>query len=388
MVKRKFYWSKMAALASLLLVFASATALADTTATDGDTVAGGNNVSATCEAKTVTSQTVISFQGSQHFAPNQDLNVSVTPDSPITVSSVPATVHIDAWAAGSTKSLQFDTTVPADTPSGTYKVNVAVGGAKAGGGTHTPTDFFNVNVTCSPAPANTVPSISAASFSPSSVDCRSGTTLSVTFADPDNGPWTASIDWNYDGTTFDVDETKNVAAAGTFTGPHTYASPGTYTAGVKVADSFSPPGVSAVATAIVTVNQEYSVTFLQPFDPSNPDAAIINKAKAGRVVPVKVTIYDVCAQAAYEDPSAAPSVSVTKSANPAGTTGDPIETYADAGASNGNDQYFRWSTDGFWIYNLDTKALQLVTGNSYRVDAYVGSVKATDDEWGLLQTVK
>src|SRR5918996_1254904 len=155
MNKRKFYWSKMAALASLLLVFASATALADTTATDGDTVAGGNNVSATCEAKTVTSQTVISFQGSQHFAPNQDLNVSVTPDSPITVSSVPATVHIDAWAAGSTKSLQFDTTVPADTPSGTYKVNVAVGGAKAGGGTHTPTDFFNVNVTCSPAPANT-----------------------------------------------------------------------------------------------------------------------------------------------------------------------------------------------------------------------------------------
>jgi hypothetical protein len=383
----KFYLAKTTAIASLLLVFASATAFADDTATDGDTVEGGNNVSATCAAKTVTSQTVISFQGSQHFAPNQALNVSVTPDSPITVSNVPS-VSLGAWAAGSTKSFLFDTTVPADTPSGTYKVNVAVSGAKVGSGTHNASDFFNVNVTCSPAPANTAPSISAASFSPNPVDCRSGTTLSVTFADPDNGPWTASIDWNYDGTTFDVDETKNVAAASTFTVPHTYESPGTYTAGVNLADSFSPPGVSAVATATVTVTQEYSVTFLQPFDPSNPNAAIINKAKAGRVVPVKVRIYDVCAEAAYEDPSAAPSASVTKSANPAGSTGDPIETYADAGASNGNDQYFRWSTDGFWIYNLDTKALQLVTGNSYRVDAFVGSVKATDDEWGLLQTVK
>ena len=115
MTKRKFYLTKMTALASFLLVFASATAFADTTATDGDTVAGGNNVSATCAAKTVTSETVISFQGSQHFASNQDLSVSVTPDSPITVSNVPATVSIAAWAAGSTKSFQFDTTVPADT---------------------------------------------------------------------------------------------------------------------------------------------------------------------------------------------------------------------------------------------------------------------------------
>jgi plastocyanin len=347
MSKRKFYLTKMAALASLLLVFASATALADTTATDGDTVAGGNNLSATCAAKTVTSETVISFQGSQHFAPNQNLSVSVTPDSPITVSNVPATVSIAAWAAGSTKSFQFDTTVPADTPSGTYKVNVTVNGARAGSGTHTAGDFFNVNVTCSPAPANTVPSISSASFNPDPVDCRSGTTLSVTFVDPDNGPWTASIDWNYDGTTFDVNETKNVAAAGNFTVPHTYVSPGTYTAGVKVADSFSPPGISAVATATVTVDQEYSVTFLQPFYPSNPNAAIINKAKAGRVVPVKVQIYDVCAQESYTDTTAPPSAAVSKSTSANGATTDGLESYADAGASNGNDQYFRWSTDGF-----------------------------------------
>ncbi len=43
---------------------------------------------------------------------------------------------------------------------------------------------------------------------------------------------------------------------------------------------------------------------------------------------------------------------------------------------------------GFWIYNLDSKALGLIVGNLYRVDVYVGSVKATRDTWAILQPVK
>ncbi len=43
---------------------------------------------------------------------------------------------------------------------------------------------------------------------------------------------------------------------------------------------------------------------------------------------------------------------------------------------------------GFWIYNLDSKALGLVVNNLYRVDVYVGLVKATVANWAVLQPVK
>jgi hypothetical protein len=50
-------------------------------------------------------------------------------------------------------------------------------------------------------------------------------------------------------------------------------------------------------------------------------------------------------------------------------TGDPVEEYADAGQSSAGTNLFRWATDstvpggGFWIYNLDSKALGLVVGD-------------------------
>jgi hypothetical protein len=71
-----------------------------------------------------------------------------------------------------------------------------------------------------------------------------------------------------------------------------------------------------------------------------------------------------------------------------------VETYADAGASSANTSAFRWTSDatapggGFWIYNLDSKALALIVNNFYRVDAYVGSNLATGTTWGILQPVK
>jgi len=43
---------------------------------------------------------------------------------------------------------------------------------------------------------------------------------------------------------------------------------------------------------------------------------------------------------------------------------------------------------GFWIYNLDSKALGLVVGTRYRVDIYVGPNQATRDTWAVLQPVK
>ena len=214
-------------------------------------------------------------------------------------------------------------------------------------------------------------------------------TLTVNFTDADSTSWSALIDWDYDGSTFDNDQTvASIVSGDQFT--HTYNTPGTYTAAVKVTDNQG--ATSLIATAQITIEQAYTVTFLSPFDGSTPALPLINRAKAGRVVPVKVTIYDDCALAAYEYPAAAPSIRVNTATDATGATTDALEAYADAGNANSNGSNFRWSPDGFWIYNLDTRTIlggsPLLTGSSYRIDAWVGSVKATDDEWGLLQTVK
>ena len=38
----------------------------------------------------------------------------------------------------------------------------------------------------------------------------------------------------------------------------------------------------------------------------------------------------------------------------------------------------RWSgADGFWIYNLDSKALKLITGSTYRLQVIVDGIAAT-----------
>jgi hypothetical protein len=136
------------------------------------------------------------------------------------------------------------------------------------------------------------------------------------------------------------------------------------------------------------VNQTYSVTFLKPFDTSTPGNYVINKAKAGRTVPVKVNVYDDCALRQLNEADAAPNIKVSKATVPNGAETDGIEVYSDAGSSNSGTDLFRWSADGFWIYNLDTKALNFFVGQSYRVDVKVGTTLATDDEWGLLATVK
>ena len=146
-------WSGVAALTGIFLLVGAVGAFADIIGTDGDTLAGGNNVAATCVAKTVTSQSVVTYNGSAHFASDSSPTITVTPDSPISVASVPASVSIGAWDTnGQTVSFNFSTTVPANSATGTYKVNVSVTGPKAGGGTLTVSDFFNVNVTCSSTP--------------------------------------------------------------------------------------------------------------------------------------------------------------------------------------------------------------------------------------------
>ena len=103
--------------------------------------------------------------------------------------------------------------------------------------------------------------------------------------------------------------------------------------------------------------------------------------KNGRVVPVKATVYDDCALSFVTDPDADVTIWTSKTSGTG--AGDPVEEYADAGESSGGTDAFRWSDDGFWIYNLDSKALGLVVNNLYRVDIYVGGIQATVSNWAV-----
>ena len=227
---------------------------------------------------------------------------------------------------------------------------------------------------------NVAPTV-VAGFTAASVDCQTTATLTI---DPNDvgvndNPWKVDIDWG-DGTTEAEISRTNLAS---FTVTHVYASPATYNATVTVTDKDGAGGSDLVN--VLTINQTYTARFAPPFDNSTPSALVANKMKSGRVVPVKVTLYDDCAGAFLTDPNATVTIAVSKTSG--GGTGDPIEEYADAGQSSAGTNQFRWTTD-FWIHNLDSKALGLVVGNNYRVDVYVGAVKATVSTWAVLQPVK
>jgi len=174
---------------------------------------------------------------------------------------------------------------------------------------------------------------------------------------------------------------------------HTYALPGTYTVTTSVTDKDTGKGMDSDS---VTVNQTYNVKFLAPFDASTPTTLIANTMKAGRTVPVKVTIFDNCRNVYVTGATTSNvTIGVSKSTAPNGTTTDAVETYSDAGNANGNTNLFRWTTDstgGFWIYNLDsTNAYNngpMTVGDTFRVNVFVGTVKATVNQWALLKPTK
>jgi hypothetical protein len=239
--------------------------------------------------------------------------------------------------------------------------------------------------------SNVNPVVAAPSFSVTSIDCRTSVNLSgINFSDAgvNDANWSVDINWG-DGT---ADTSYSTATQGSQSNQsHTYNAPGTYTATVSVTDKDTGQGSNTSSNSI-EVRQVYAVDFLPPFDDSSPSGLIVNKMKNGRVVPVKATIYDVCAQAYVTDPSNV-TIKISKTSG-TNSTSDPVEEYADAGQSSSSTNAFRWTTDatapagGFWIYNLDSKALGLVVNNFYRVDVYVGAAKATVATWGVLQPVK
>jgi PKD repeat protein len=211
--------------------------------------------------------------------------------------------------------------------------------------------------------------------------------MDFSYAGVNDANWTVVIAWG-DGNSTTI---SNVTTQAIANQSHTYNTPGTYTPTVTVTDKDGGEGSAAAGSLVVS--QEYTATFLQPFDATTASNFVINQAKAGRTVPVKVQIYDVCAQRYLTGSDALPFIGVSTATTVNGSDTDAIEVYADAGAANDNGKYFRWSTDGFWIYNLDTRTAlnggPLVTGSTYRINVFDGAgLKVTDDEWALLKQVR
>lgn len=235
---------------------------------------------------------------------------------------------------------------------------------------------------------NVAPGVDVPDFTADTVDCRSEATLTgISFADPgvEDNPWTVSIDWG-DGSADTEFDTATQGAQADQT--HTYNTPGTYVATVTVTDKDGESGSATIADGDgITVNQAYTIDFLPPFDDSSPATGlIVNSMKSGRVVPVKVRIYDVCTQAFVTDPTKVVTITSTKTTS-TGTV-DGVESYADAGSSSSNTDRFRFTSDGFWIYNLDSKALGMLVNTNYRIDVFVDGDKATTASWAVLRPVK
>jgi hypothetical protein len=230
---------------------------------------------------------------------------------------------------------------------------------------------------------NNVPPTVVAGFTAASVNCQTTATLTIDPNDAgvNDSPWKVNVDWGDGSTEPEISRTN----LNSFTVTHVYALPGNYNATVSVTDKDGDTGSDGVNG--IAIAQTYTVDFLPPFDDSNPSGLIVNKMKNGRVVPVKATIHDDCVKAFVTDPAANVTIKVSTTSG-GGGSGDPVEEYADAGQSSAGTSLFRWSTDGFWIYNLDSKALGLTVNTAYRVDIYVGLVKATGSNWAVLQPVK
>lgn len=238
---------------------------------------------------------------------------------------------------------------------------------------------------------NVAPTVSASISA--SIACQTNATLVLGFTDPgvNDDPWTVDVDWGDGPPVYSY----QMSAQGSQPNlSHLYTTPGTYTASVTVTDEDGGVGSNSSA---VEVRQTYSAAFLQPFDGSSPSHLIVNKMKAGRVVPVKARVTDTCTGSSVTGTSGdVVSIRVTDvTSGIENTLADTIESYADAGFSNGNTLLFRWTDDasnppGFWIYNLDSKNVNgtaLAIGRTYKVQVKVDGIVAAPTH-SLLQPIK
>lgn len=95
-----------------------------------------------------------------------------------------------------------------------------------------------------PSTTNTAPTVSITSVGPTSLKVGGTLQLQASFADPDQGPWTYTIDWG-DGST---SSTGSVSSSGSFSGLHAYLTASAkrgYTIRVTVRDAAGATGTAS-----------------------------------------------------------------------------------------------------------------------------------------------
>ena len=169
-----------------------------------------------------------------------------------------------------------------------------------------------------------------------------------------------------------------------------FTSSGSYTIHARATD---------VATNQTDVSNTFSINrytlqYLSPLDQSNGATVVINTGKNGRAIPVKVIVYrDGVAQTTSQITEGNLTIAVNVASCANGAITDTIEIYEDTGASSGNTNQFRW-TGGDWHYNLDTKALGMVTNQCYRLDVYLKNpvtgnpVRISTQQYAIFKPVK
>src|SRR5207248_5046059 len=76
-------------------------------------------------------------------------------------------------------------------------------------------------------------------------------TVKASFTDPDNGPWTYSINWDDAGA---LSTGSATPAPSTFQATHSYTAPGVYTINVCVKDALAASGCSTVWIVVYDPN--------------------------------------------------------------------------------------------------------------------------------------
>jgi PKD domain/Bacterial Ig-like domain len=151
----------------------------------------------------------------------------------------------------------YEVKVNGMTTAGDVVINIGVNKATdaAGNGNQAPTIIDN-RVAWQPTAGNTTPVVTIISPTFGSVYAKGSAainplTVKASFTDPDNGPWTYTINWD-DGSTNATGSAT--PAPSTFQATHSYTNPGVYTINVCVKDGLMASGCAQVWIVVYDPN--------------------------------------------------------------------------------------------------------------------------------------
>jgi hypothetical protein len=172
---------------------------------------------------------------------NADVNLSD--------STAGGTLCANVYDGGDTDPATYEVRVNGMTTAGEVVAKITANQATdaLGNGNSASTSVDN-SVTWQPTAGNTIPVVTIISPTFGSVYAKGSAainplTVKASFVDPDNGPWTYSINWDDNGA---LSTGSATPAPSTFENTHAYTSPGVYTINVCVKDATGANGCAQV----------------------------------------------------------------------------------------------------------------------------------------------